>query len=165
VPLKHSKTPAAFKQNIRTEIAHGKPQKQAVAIAYSEKRRAEHRHNHADGGKVAGCPGCYDEGGEVDNSPGVLDKVEKYLNDAGASTGWQSQQNLMEPQHGPENKVNSASSARQYAEGGEVDEPSLHDMAADELMDALESKDKHRIKQCMRACMATMNEGDEDDGR
>ena len=40
MPLKHSKTKKAFKENIETEIKAGKPQKQAVAIAYSEKREA-----------------------------------------------------------------------------------------------------------------------------
>lgn len=36
MPLMPGKSKAAFKQNIKTEIAAGKPQKQAVAIAYSE---------------------------------------------------------------------------------------------------------------------------------
>lgn len=36
MPLIPGKSKAAFKQNIKTEIAAGKPQKQAVAIAYSE---------------------------------------------------------------------------------------------------------------------------------
>ena len=41
MPLKHSKTAKAFKENIKAEIKAGKPVKQAVAIAYSEKREAE----------------------------------------------------------------------------------------------------------------------------
>lgn len=40
MPLVKSKSPAAFKQNIKREIAAGKPPKQAVAIAYSVKRAA-----------------------------------------------------------------------------------------------------------------------------
>lgn len=40
MPLKKSTSKAAFKSNIKAEIAAGKPQKQAVAIAYSTKRRA-----------------------------------------------------------------------------------------------------------------------------
>lgn len=39
MPLAKGKSKAAFKQNIRTEIAAGKPQKQALAIAYSEQRK------------------------------------------------------------------------------------------------------------------------------
>ena len=36
MPLEKGKSKSAFEHNIRTEIKHGKPQKQAVAIAYSE---------------------------------------------------------------------------------------------------------------------------------
>lgn len=46
MPLEHSASRAAFSHNVSTEMRAGKPQKQAVAIAYSEKRRA--------GGKDAG---------------------------------------------------------------------------------------------------------------
>ena len=38
MPLAAGKSEAAFKQNVKTEIAAGKPQKQAVAIAYAKKR-------------------------------------------------------------------------------------------------------------------------------
>jgi hypothetical protein len=34
MPLDKSKSPKAFQKNIRTEVAAGKPVKQAVAIAY-----------------------------------------------------------------------------------------------------------------------------------
>jgi len=37
VPLLHSKSAKAFSQNVATEMHAGKPQKQAVAIAYSVK--------------------------------------------------------------------------------------------------------------------------------
>lgn len=40
MPLKKSTNKKAFKTNIKREIAAGKPQKQAVAIAYSVKREA-----------------------------------------------------------------------------------------------------------------------------
>ena len=40
MPLMKSKSEAAFKKNVKTEIAHGKPPKQAVAIAYATKRAA-----------------------------------------------------------------------------------------------------------------------------
>ena len=41
MPLKKSTSQKAFEKNIRTEIIQGKkPVKQAVAIAYSEKREA-----------------------------------------------------------------------------------------------------------------------------
>jgi hypothetical protein len=43
MPLKKSKSPQAFKENIKTEVKAGKPVKQAVAIAYSEKLEAQKR--------------------------------------------------------------------------------------------------------------------------
>ena len=41
MPLKSGKSRAAFSSNVKTEIAAGKPQKQAVAIAYSQQRRSK----------------------------------------------------------------------------------------------------------------------------
>ena len=41
MPLVKSASKNAFRQNVKTEMAHGKPQKQAVAVAYSAKRAAE----------------------------------------------------------------------------------------------------------------------------
>jgi hypothetical protein len=35
MPLDKSKSPQAFQKNIRTEVAAGRPVKQAVAIAYA----------------------------------------------------------------------------------------------------------------------------------
>jgi hypothetical protein len=35
MPLDKSKSPKAFQKNIKTEVAAGKPVKQAVAIAYA----------------------------------------------------------------------------------------------------------------------------------
>lgn len=40
MPLLNSTSRHAFSQNVATEMAAGKPQKQAVAIAYSQKRKA-----------------------------------------------------------------------------------------------------------------------------
>jgi hypothetical protein len=39
MPLKKSSSEAAFISNIKKEIKSGKPQKQAVAIAYANKRK------------------------------------------------------------------------------------------------------------------------------
>lgn len=40
MPLVKSTTNTAFRKNIKAEMAAGKPQKQAVAIAYATKRAA-----------------------------------------------------------------------------------------------------------------------------
>lgn len=39
MPLQHSHSPEAFKSNLKAELAAGKPRDQALAIAYSVKRR------------------------------------------------------------------------------------------------------------------------------
>ena len=49
MPLTKSSSKQAFKQNIRREVHAGKPVKQAVAIAYSVKRKAMRR-----GQKISG---------------------------------------------------------------------------------------------------------------
>jgi len=41
MPLKHSKSDKAFKENIKAEVKAGKPVKQSVAIAYAVKREAQ----------------------------------------------------------------------------------------------------------------------------
>ena len=43
MPLKKSASKKAFKENVRAEIKAGKPQKQAVAIAYSVQRKAKNK--------------------------------------------------------------------------------------------------------------------------
>ena len=46
MPLIKSTSPKAFGKNVATEMAAGKPQKQAVAIAYSEQHEAESSKRH-----------------------------------------------------------------------------------------------------------------------
>ena len=43
MPLKKGKSKEAFKQNVKTEVKAGKPVRQAVAIAYAQKRKAAKR--------------------------------------------------------------------------------------------------------------------------
>jgi len=40
MPLEKGKSKKTIQKNIKTEIAYGKPPKQAVAIAYSEAKKA-----------------------------------------------------------------------------------------------------------------------------
>jgi hypothetical protein len=49
MPLIKSTSKAAFGKNIAAEMRAGRPQKQAVAIAYSEKREAaKHHSSHSE---------------------------------------------------------------------------------------------------------------------
>jgi hypothetical protein len=41
MPLVKSKTPEAFRKNVKAEVAAGKPVKQALAVAYAVKREAQ----------------------------------------------------------------------------------------------------------------------------
>jgi hypothetical protein len=59
MPLSHSKSKNAFSKNVAAEMNAGKPQKQSVAIAYSEQRKASHK---AHGGDIEACGYC--NGGE-----------------------------------------------------------------------------------------------------
>jgi hypothetical protein len=53
MPLLRSKSDKAFEQNVRAEMRAGKPQKQALAIAYAIKRRAQKK---SEGGLVKKAP-------------------------------------------------------------------------------------------------------------
>jgi len=60
MPLTKSKSKKAFEHNLKAEIHAGKPQKQALAIAYSEKRHAKKAHGghvstHHENAKHKGC--------------------------------------------------------------------------------------------------------------
>jgi hypothetical protein len=51
MPLSKGKSEKSFVKNLKTEMEHGKPQKQSLAIAYAMKRKAQ-RKKMADGGPV-----------------------------------------------------------------------------------------------------------------
>lgn len=52
MPLIKSTSKKAFSKNIEKEMKAGKPQKQAVAIAFSEKREASKKRTTSDGHMV-----------------------------------------------------------------------------------------------------------------
>jgi hypothetical protein len=82
MPLIKSKSDKAFKSNIKAEIGAGKPQKQAVAIAYAVKRKAE------EGKKKGGQVNLSVGRGEkmpVDRGAGLTAKGrEKYNRETGS---------------------------------------------------------------------------------
>jgi hypothetical protein len=82
MPLIKGKSEKAFKQNIKTEIAAGKPQKQAVAIAYDVQRRAQGK---KDGGNVSLAVGR-GEKLPVSKGAGLTQKGrEKYNRETGSN--------------------------------------------------------------------------------
>lgn len=223
MPLIHSKTPKAFKKNIEIERHAGKPEKQSVAIAYSEKAEAEHKKHASSGGCIgAMCKGCHDpecfaEGGNVHEDQGAeypsrkgqsqagayvraanKSKETNYLNGAGETYNKNSAKDLhieklaemrsMKKPNlyaeggcvGPE--CSGCSAGDCYAEGGPVgptlgsiigypgsaptapikkaeggevddDDGEIHGMLGEELMGALERKDKKAILDCIEACV------------
>ena len=91
MPLTKSKSAKAFKSNVKAEIAAGKPQKQAVAIAYDVQRRAK----KADGGGVSLAVGR-GEKMPVERGAGLTEKGRaKYNRETGSNL------KAPQPQGGP----------------------------------------------------------------
>lgn len=91
MPLIKSKSTKAFKKNVKAEIAAGKPQKQAVAIAYDVQRRAK----KADGGGVSLAVGR-GEKMPVERGAGLTEKGRaKYNRETGSNL------KAPQPQGGP----------------------------------------------------------------
>jgi len=136
MPLIHSKSPKAFSKNVATEMHAGKPQKQAVAIAYSEQRHANQKKMSMGGETAAGeeepkcigaeCKGCsskscYAKGGEVTTEPDNLDAI-----------------------------------------GTEEMDSDLHDMLGSEILGAIEAKDHKMLWSGLEAMvLSMMNKGNE----
>ena len=81
MPLIKSKSPEAFKKNIKAEIKAGKPVKQSVAIAYAVKRSAK----KAEGGSLKAVdkeqnPGLAKLPSEVRNKMGYMKNGGLYAN-------------------------------------------------------------------------------------
>ena len=82
MPLLKSKSKKAFSKNVETEMHAGRPQKQALAIAYSMKRKA----HKASGGMVESGDETmnYAKGGEIDR--GDTEYREKGINKSAYGT-------------------------------------------------------------------------------
>ena len=182
MPLIHRKTPSAFKKNIEIEMEHGKPQKQAVAIAYHVKRDAEHR-KMADGGCVgAHCKGCssencYAAGGEV----GVHESIKDYQPGESGGTsvaGWNHRsgdkermetakyghkKNLEDLKHMPKPKLYAAGGMTGYEKGiapaYESDEKKGLSVAGEKVRSAHENR-KKRIGSDVAERVAQRREGE-----
>ncbi len=128
MPLLKSKSKKAFGKNVETEMHAGKPQKQALAIAYSMKRKSK----KASGGMVkSGDPEMdYSKGGSVDerNLPqeGVHTDIQKGKSLAGNMARDESKRYPELAKNLHRMKLDELQKMKgphgNYAEGGEVEE-------------------------------------------
>lgn len=164
MPLMKGRSQKAFSHNVIAEMRVGKPQKQAVAIAYNE--AGEHK---AEGGimkcKTCGKMNCYEHGGTV-----------KYGNQELATKGLNSlkEKGTLSPEDRKRTDQfwrdadrelkgigHKGPMKKSYAEGGEVEDhdmdddqsidDELNEIVAGELLDAFERKDKKGILDSIRA--------------
>lgn len=137
MPLIEGKSPKSFSKNVETEMHHGKPLKQSLAIAYHMKKKAQ-KHHMAHGGHVDHCAeGCdmlhehkFADGGEV---PENQKKLAAGLR--GIFGGGEEAHAAPVPTPEPKHDENPTSQSMKkafhtpgYAEGGEVEDmPPLND--------------------------------------
>lgn len=159
MPLMHSKTPKAFKKNIKTEIESGKEPKQAVAIAYHEKEEAEHK--HAKGGEI--CMACggkphMDTGGQVSQPSQPIDRTKNVAGGTvkGATgaditspkTWWAKGGDVQDDGEQEESEPSEHMNLDDDEVDGEISEALGH-----EFMNAIESKEPKKIMESLEACV------------
>jgi hypothetical protein len=142
MPLIQGKSPKAFKSNLKAEMAAGKPQKQALAIAYSVKRKAQHKAHGGD---------CYAIGGEIDPK-GAHQNVKPMAPMSSlmhASEGGEMPDDMGQISLKDHHAIVSAIMAQHKADGGEIDDDE-DDMEVanvsplDEWSDHEDSEDKEQ---------------------
>ena|ERR1700679_2187161 len=141
MPLIQGKSKQAFSHNVSAEMHAGKPQAQSVAIAYSEKAKAEHKKHLARGGKASDCRYCmggYAEGG--DTSGGTLGDKIGYPKGGSMAEGGMMDDTGLDP-----------------------DRESMLDECAGECMDAIKNDDKMAFRHAIEFLVQDLlNQMDED---
>ena len=132
MPLIHSKRPAAFKHNIKVEEEAGKPQKQAVAIAYKEA-----------GEGIAHMA----KGGPVEANPEEAKKIQDGFNSA---LGFGS------PSTPPVKKADGGEVTEADEAAPEAADQELDEVMGGELMQALESKNPKQLMSAIEAIVLSM---------
>ena len=126
MPLEKGSSRKAVSANIKTEMAAGKPQKQALAIAYAVKRKAQKK---AHGGVIQGDMGdCYADGGKVKEMvasesmhPIVRDIMMKRMAAGGMIEDHDSMDQMMADDDG----IDDLFSLDHFADGGMMEEPKI----------------------------------------
>ena len=154
MPLKKSGSDKAFSQNVSTEMHAGKPQKQALAIAYSTKRNAMGKKKMAKGGSVLGdnkstmtnpesCPQCgfadADRCGHQAYAVGGMVDAEKPLHTSPDSPNHE----LEASKEGTERSEHGYGESSEVASDMERDEPSRH--GAEQSLSAEIMRDRMRM--------------------
>lgn len=118
MPLIKSKSKKAFEHNIEAEMSSGKPQKQALAIAYDVKRRNSRKKMAAGGSVQSGSKDMnYADGGKVKpQEPGVVDKVIKAVSD------WTDQPDPEANKKSDAKPIQTPYASSKYAQGGMINE-------------------------------------------
>lgn len=151
MPLIKSLKPKAISKNIKTEIAAGKPQKQAVAIALNVKPK-------------------YAEGGKVNDRmiSALMAKRRKKLEadedfntspDIGEQSREQSNQSKFDSKLSPEGTADQREEAL-YADGGEVDQRKI---AQDSMRKAFKYADGGQVKSSKKIAYSDMHEQEQDE--
>lgn len=151
MPLIQGKSKNAFKSNIEAEMKSGKPQKQALAIAYAVKRRNAHKAHGGEMNEKLNPHANYAKGGDV-SSEDIGEPIDNFKNkkrlnldmdDSSAMADEAPYENvkdysnvqLKEPQELTKKSQNpymkGMTGLNYYAKGGEVDHAKLaaHHMA------------------------------------
>lgn len=135
MPLIKGKSQKAFEHNIKTEMEHGKPQNQALAIAYATKRKAKKK---ASGGTVeSGSPDMnMADGGHVPH-PGPSRSEHQKIYDAKRQAAEEARLNTPE---GNAERMRQNKERMKKAEGGVI---SAHNEARPSTQE--ENNDKHSV--------------------
>lgn len=140
MPLIQGKSKSAFSHNVGAERRAGKPQAQSVAIAYSEKAKAEHKKHLAQGGKVEGCGYCmggYAEGGTA-KSGSTLGSIIGYPQGPSLAMGGYADGGMMDDT------------------GMDADQEAMLDECAKECMEAIKSGDSSGFRSALEALVSGM---------
>ena len=180
MPLKSGKSKEAFSHNVAAEMNAGKPQKQALAIAYSEMRRSGHKMSeggtcekcgdsckYAHGGEIKGIhetnklatgPGSSQAGTEIRSA--IHNKKQGYTTSAMIDKEDAKEEHrrvLGEMQEMPKPKLQG------LAEGGEIEhEADLSEHVAQEFLNAIDKKDHKSMLEAIKALISTIKEEDQE---
>jgi len=120
MPLIPSKSKKAFSKNVETEMNHGKPQPQALAVAYATKRKNSGKKKYAAGGSVSASDekrpmpeSTYDDSKTVSkNSGNKASKKDSWTDNSTVAQAQSNNGRMVKPIKGPKMVGSDAFSVR-----------------------------------------------------